>query len=169
LMVGTIALLDNRLQLASGQSPWLVWVLVVATLLVVAGQAFATREIVGLHREVATRRFDERLTELVRRSSDMIAICDTDGVIRYASPSSEQLLGATPGELNGQRLDEVLGPEAPHVREAFDQVLRAAHSEQTTTFSIPQSQGEKRSYKMVIANLCHVDSIRGVTLNIRDV
>jgi diguanylate cyclase (GGDEF)-like protein/PAS domain S-box-containing protein len=169
LSTGIIALLDDRLSLTSFQSPVLIVVMVVSTILVIAGQAFATREVIGLHREVATRRFDERLTELVRRSSDMIAICDTDGVIRYASPSSEQLLGATPGELNGQRLDEVLGPEAPHVREAFDQVLRAAHSEQTTTFSIPQSQGEKRSYKMVIANLCHVDSIRGVTLNIRDV
>ena len=118
---------------------------------------------------MATRRFDERLTELVRRSSDMIAICDAEGVIRYASPSSEQLLGVAPGELAGQRLDDVLGPEAPHVREVFDQVIRAAHSEQTANFSIPQGEGEKRSYKMVIANLCHVESIRGVTLNIRDI
>ncbi|HEU4781602.1 MAG TPA: EAL domain-containing protein [Steroidobacteraceae bacterium] len=169
LMVGTIALLDDRLQLASGQSPLLIWVLAAATLLVVAGQAFATREVVGLHREVATRRFDERLTELVRRSSDMIAICDADGTIRYASPSSEQLLGMAPGELAGQLLDDVLGPEAPHVREVFDEVIRAAHSEQTANFAIPQDDGEKRSYKMVIANLCHVDSIRGVTLNIRDI
>jgi diguanylate cyclase (GGDEF)-like protein/PAS domain S-box-containing protein len=136
---------------------------------VIASQALATREVVSLHREVATRRFDERLTELVRRSSDMIAICDTEGVIRYASPSSEQLLGVTPGELAGQRLDDVLGPESAHVRESFEQVLRTAHSEQFASFSIPQSEGEKRSYKMVIANLCHVDSIRGVTLNIRDV
>ena len=169
LMVGAIALLNDRLQIADGQSPLLIMVIVVSTLLVIASQAIATREVVGLHREVATRRFDERLTELVRRSSDMIAICDTSGAIRYASPSSEQVLGATPGELSGQRLDEVLGPEAPHVRAAFDQVLREAHSEQTATFSIPQSNGDKRSYKMVIANLCHVESIRGVTLNIRDV
>jgi diguanylate cyclase (GGDEF)-like protein/PAS domain S-box-containing protein len=169
LMVGTIALLDNRLNLATGQSPLLVWVLVTATLLVVAGQAFATREVVGLHREVATRRFDERLTELVRRSSDMIAICDEDGVIRYASPSSEQLLGVAPGELAGQRLDDVLGPESAHVREVFDQVIRVDHSEQVTNFSIPQDEGEKRSFKMVIANLRHVESIRGVTLNIRDI
>ena len=169
LMVGSIALLDDRLQLASGQSPLLIWVMVVATLLVVAGQAFSTREVVSLHREVATRRFDERLTELVRRSSDMIAICDADGVIRYASPSSEQVLGVAPGELAGQRLDDVLGPEAPHVREVFDQVIRAAHSEQTANFSVPQGDDEKRSYKMVIANLCHVESIRGVTLNIRDI
>jgi diguanylate cyclase (GGDEF)-like protein/PAS domain S-box-containing protein len=169
LMVGTIALLDDRLQLASGQSPLLIGVLVVATLLVVAGQAFSTREVVSLHREVATRRFDERLTELVRRSSDMIAICDAAGIIRYASPSSEQLLGVAPGELAGKPLDDVLGPEAPHVREVFDQVIRAAHSEQTANFSIPQGGDEKRSYKMVIANLCHVESIRGVTLNIRDI
>jgi diguanylate cyclase (GGDEF)-like protein/PAS domain S-box-containing protein len=169
LMVGTIALLDDRLHLADAQSPLLVSVLVIATLLVIAGQAFATREVVGLHREVATRRFDERLTELVRRSSDMIAICDAEGVIRYASPSSEQLLGVSPGELAGQRLDDVLGPEAAHVREVFDQVMRAAHSEQVANFSIPQSEGGKRSFKMVIANLSHVESIRGITLNIRDI
>jgi diguanylate cyclase (GGDEF)-like protein/PAS domain S-box-containing protein len=136
---------------------------------VVISQALATHEVVGLHREVATRRFDERLTELVRRSSDMIAICDQAGAIRYASPSSEQLLGVLPGELAGQKLDDVLGPEAPNVRKAFDKVLAAAHSELTTTFSIPQGEGEKRSFRMVIANLCHVDSIRGVTLNIRDI
>jgi len=169
LMVGAIALLNDRLQIADGQSPLLIMVIVISTLLVIASQAIATREVVGLHREVATRRFDERLTELVRRSSDMIAICDASGVIRYASPSSEQLLGATPGELIGQRIDEVLGPEAPHVRESFEQVLREAHSEQTALFAIPQPNGDKRSYKMVIANLCHVESIRGVTLNIRDV
>jgi len=105
----------------------------------------------------------------VRRSSDMIAICDEHGIIRYASPSSEQLLGVAPGELSGQRLDDVLGPEAVHVREVFDQVIRVDHSEQVTNFSIPQLDGEKRSFKMVIANLRHVESIRGVTLNIRDI
>jgi diguanylate cyclase (GGDEF)-like protein/PAS domain S-box-containing protein len=169
LMVGVVALLDDRLGLGASDSPLLMGVILIATVLVVVSQALATRETIGLHREVATRRFDERLTELVRRSSDMIAICDREGVIRYASPSSEQLLGAAPAELAGQNLDAVLGPEAPHVREVFARVLAAPHSEQTVTFSIPQAEGEKRSFKMVVANLCHVDSIRGITLNIRDV
>jgi diguanylate cyclase (GGDEF)-like protein/PAS domain S-box-containing protein len=169
LMVGVVALLNDQLNLANSDSPVLVGVILVATALVVFSQALATREVVGLHREVATRRFDERLTELVRRSSDMIAICDVDGTIRYASPSSEQLLGVQPGELAGQKLDDVLGPEAPHVREVFDKVVATTHSEQTSKFSIPQQDGEKRSYKMVIANLMHVDSIRGLTLNIRDI
>jgi diguanylate cyclase (GGDEF)-like protein/PAS domain S-box-containing protein len=169
LATGIIALLDDRLQLTNFQSPLLIAVMITSTMLVIASQALATREVVGLHREVATSRFDERLTELVRRSSDMIAICDVDGVIRYASPSSLQLLGTSPTDLVGRRLDDVLGPESSHARAVFDEVLRAAYSEQVASFAIPQVEGEKRSYKMVVANLCHVDSIRGVTLNIRDV
>jgi diguanylate cyclase (GGDEF)-like protein/PAS domain S-box-containing protein len=169
LMAGAIALLDDRLQLANVQSPLLVIVMVGATLLVVASQAFATREVVALHREVATRRFDERLTELVRRSSDMIAICDEDGIIRYASPSSEALLGAQPNELAGQPIEKALGREGAHVRAVFDEVAREPHSERVATFAIDGESGDQRSYKMVIANLRHVDSIRGMTLNIRDV
>ena len=169
LSTGIIALLDDRLGLTDFQSPLLIAVMVVATILVIAGQALATREVVGLHREVATRRFDERLTELVRRSSDMIAICGADGVVGYASPSSLQVLGVSSTKLIGKRIDEVLGPEATHVRAIFDEVRQADHSEQTAVFAIPQPEGEKRSYKMVIANLCHVESIGGITLNIRDV
>jgi diguanylate cyclase (GGDEF)-like protein/PAS domain S-box-containing protein len=169
LMVGVIALLNDRLGLADAQSPLLLVVVLAATALVVVGQALATREVVGLHREIATRRFDERLTELVRRSSDMIAICDPEGIVRYASPSSEALLGVAPAGLAGKPLEEILGREGEHVRAVFADVLAAPHSEQITTFEIERESGEKRWYKMVIANLCHVESIRGVTLNIRDV
>ena len=169
LMAGAIALLDDRLQLANVQSPLLIAVIMGATLLVVASQALATREVVALHREVATRRFDERLTELVRRSSDMIAICDENGIIRYASPSSEALLGALPNELAGQLIEQALGRESAHVRAVFDDVVREPHSERVTTFTIENASGDLRSFKMVIANLCHVESIRGLTLNIRDV
>jgi diguanylate cyclase (GGDEF)-like protein/PAS domain S-box-containing protein len=169
LMVGVVALLNDRLGLADAQSPLLMGVVLFATVLVVVSQALATREVVGLHREVATRRFDERLTELVRRSSDMIAICDPAGIIRYASPSSEAMLGVPPSELTGKPLEQVLGRDGLHVRAVFADVLTTAHSEQVTSFDIENEGGEKRSYKMVIANLCHVESIRGLTLNIRDV
>jgi diguanylate cyclase (GGDEF)-like protein/PAS domain S-box-containing protein len=169
LMVGVVALLVSRLNLAQGDWPLLLAVILVATAFVVVSQALATREVIGLHREVATRRFDERLTELVRRSSDMIAICDERGVVKYASPSSEALLGVQSNELSGKTLEAMLGHEGGQVRAVFEQVLRESQSEQTANFSIPQENGEKRTYKMVIANLCHVDSIRGVTLNIRDV
>ena len=169
LSAGIIALLDELLGLTHIQSPVLIMVMLAATVLVIAGQALATRETVGLHREVATRRSDERLTELVRRSSDMIAICGADGVIHYASPASEQLLGVSAGELGGKPLDEVLGQDGPQLRAVFDQVARTPQSEQVAEFSITQADGDKRFFKMVIANLCHVGSIAGITLNIRDV
>jgi diguanylate cyclase (GGDEF)-like protein/PAS domain S-box-containing protein len=169
LMVGVVALLDHQLKLTAFESPVLALVVLAATMLVLAGQWFATRELVGLHREVATRRFDERLTELVRRSSDMIVICDPEGIIRYASPSSLQVLGVSSHELVGQPLALALGPESHGVLEVFRQVLATQRSEQTALFTISDSETEKRSYRLVIANLTHVESIRGVTLNIRDI
>jgi diguanylate cyclase (GGDEF)-like protein len=51
----------------------------------------------------------------------------------------------------------------------FDEVAREPHSERIATFTIESQSGELRSFKMVIANLRHVDSIRGLTLNIRDI
>ncbi len=169
LMVGVVALLNDKLGLVDSQAPLLMGVVLIATVLVMVSQALATREVVGLHREIATRRFDERLTELVRRSSDMIAICDPDGLIRYASPSSEAMLGMPPVELAGLPIEHVIGRGAPQVRAVFADVVASPHSEQVTTFDLEKGTGEKRSFKMVIANLCHVDSIRGVTLNIRDI
>jgi diguanylate cyclase (GGDEF)-like protein/PAS domain S-box-containing protein len=99
----------------------------------------------------------------------MIAICDETGVIRYASPSSEALLGALPNELAGQSIDTVLGRGGATVRGVFDEVAREPHSERVTTFTVENASGERRSFKMVIANLRHVESIRGLTLNIRDI
>ena len=140
LMVGVVALLDDRLGLADAQSPLLMGVVLVATLLVVVSQALATREVIGLHREVATRRFDERLTELVRRSSDMIAICDADGVIRYASPSSEALLGALPNELAGQTSRRgARAREQPRARGLRAGAAHRAFGAGSANFSMPQT------------------------------
>ncbi len=169
LMVGMIAMLHDQLALATTNSAVLIAAIVLAILLVIAGQAFASREMTALNREVSTRRFDERLTELVRRSSDLIAICDRDGVVRYVSPACEALLGLAPADITGQRLEKVLGPEAMHVRAVFDEVLDRANAERVAAFSRTRPDGEVRYYKMVVANLTHVDSIRGITLNIRDV
>jgi diguanylate cyclase (GGDEF)-like protein/PAS domain S-box-containing protein len=169
LMVGMVAMLDDQLSVATANSTIVITAVVLAVLLVIAGQAFASREMSALNREVATRRFDERLTELVRRSSDLIAICDPDGLVRYVSPSCEAVLGLSSAQITGLRLEEVLGPEAKHVRAVFDEVLGSPFAERTSAFSRTPPDGEIRSYKVVVANLTHVESIRGITLNIRDV
>ncbi len=55
------------------------------------------------------------------------------------------------------------------MREVFDQVIRAAHSEQITNFSIPQARRREALLQDGDRQLCHVESIRGITLNIRDI
>jgi hypothetical protein len=79
----------------------------------------------------ATRRFDERLTELVRRSSDMIAICDgrrDHSAMPARLPSLAER--GDPASCRARPLEHVLGPAGSHVRTVFDEVLRTAHSEQ---------------------------------------
>jgi PAS domain S-box-containing protein len=94
----------------------------------------------------------------------MIAICDENGIIRYASPSSEALLGALPNELTGQRIRR--RSDGSHVR-ACSTTWCASRSE-ALTFAIENESGDLRSFKMVIAN--HAAWNRSLlTLNIRDV
>jgi len=48
---------------------------------------------------------------LLQGSTDMIALLDKDGTIRYASPSIERILGYQPDEIIGQKVYDFLHPE----------------------------------------------------------
>jgi len=61
---------------------------------------------------------EARLRTLVRDSSDVIAVVGTDGLLHYASPSSQQLWGWRPDELVGNPVTEAFHPaDAQALRE----------------------------------------------------
>jgi diguanylate cyclase (GGDEF)-like protein/PAS domain S-box-containing protein len=51
-----------------------------------------------------------RFRELADRTSDVVLICDRDGIIRYASPAVGEY-GYTPADLEGRSLSELIHPE----------------------------------------------------------
>jgi diguanylate cyclase (GGDEF)-like protein/PAS domain S-box-containing protein len=57
-----------------------------------------------------TEESDHRFRELADRTSDVVLICDRDGIIRYASPAVGEY-GYTPAELEGRSLSELIHPE----------------------------------------------------------
>jgi len=61
--------------------------------------------------EQALRRREERFRALTEYATDLVAITDGEGVIRYASPSHERILGHSPGALQGTQLFAHLHPE----------------------------------------------------------
>jgi diguanylate cyclase (GGDEF)-like protein len=56
------------------------------------------------------RESSRSLRELASRTSDVVLVCDLDGVISYASPAVGEY-GYTPGDLSGRRLLDFVHPE----------------------------------------------------------
>jgi diguanylate cyclase (GGDEF)-like protein/PAS domain S-box-containing protein len=77
------------------------------------------------HTAAATSQESEhRFRELAGRTSDVVLICDRDGIIRYSSPGVGEY-GYTSAELEGRSLSELIHPED---RAAGARTVRAAGS-----------------------------------------
>jgi diguanylate cyclase (GGDEF)-like protein/PAS domain S-box-containing protein len=71
---------------------------------------------------VIAQESEHRFRELADRTSDVVLICDRDGIIRYASPAVGEY-GYTSAGLDGRSLSELVHPED---RAAGVRVVRAA-------------------------------------------
>ncbi len=58
--------------------------------------------------EATLRESEEKFRSIAEQTSDLIAITDEQGVITYASPSSQALFGCLPGEMCGRKFTEFL-------------------------------------------------------------
>jgi diguanylate cyclase (GGDEF)-like protein/PAS domain S-box-containing protein len=92
----------------------------------VAALALVARIADLLRRERAvaatSRASERRFRELADRTSDVVLICNRDGIIRYASPAVDEY-GYSPGEIEGRSLSELVHPED---RVAGVRTIRAA-------------------------------------------
>ncbi len=71
--------------------------------------------------EDALRTSEERYRSLVERSNDAILMLDMDGVILFASPAAERILGYTAEEYPGMSITDLVVPELlPAVREVIE-------------------------------------------------
>jgi two-component system NtrC family sensor kinase len=63
------------------------------------------------HAEDALRRSEARFRALIENAQDIITLLDGSGVILYASPAVERVLGYRPDELVGRSVSELLHPD----------------------------------------------------------
>jgi len=74
------------------------------------GSTSAAGGTVLLFRDVTEREtLQRRYRALIEKSPNIIAVCGTDGLLRYVSPSIERLLGHSPAEIEGRPVID-LGP-----------------------------------------------------------
>ncbi len=113
-----------------------------------------------------SERYFRTLTENAR---DLIAILGEDGMIRYTSPSHEQVLGYRADELVGTPIWDVLHPEdVEQARSTFVQGLAKTHIG-PVELRIKHRDGSWRTIESIGRNLLDDPTVAGVVVNSRDV
>lgn len=121
--------------------------------------------------EEALRQSEERFRALVQRSSDIIAVFERDGSIRYVSPSVQRLLGYDPEEFLGETLANYVHPEdVERIMTAFVEGFNGAGSTGAPVEArCRHADGSWRYLEVIGTDLTSNPSIKGMVVNARDV
>ncbi len=111
---------------------------------------------------------EQRFRELAGRTSDVVLICDRDGVIRFASPGVGEY-GYTPAEIEGRSLSELIHPED---RAAGARIVRAAGSgREPDRFPcrVRSADGTWRHVESIVSRYREMDAPDRLLITARDV
>jgi PAS domain S-box-containing protein len=123
--------------------------------------------------EQTQQRTDELFRALIENALDVITIIDTEGVIRFQSPSLERVLGYRPAESIGVSIVELLHPDdVPKV----NAVIKAAASPNGTPGIAPvldtrfrHKDGAWRILESIVKALPSGLPVTGIVINSRDI
>jgi PAS domain S-box-containing protein len=117
------------------------------------------------------RAREQRFRAMIERSSDIVLVVDADGVIRFASPAVEPVLGYTANELRGRSGFDLVDPPA---LAAMREEMRATVAQPGTarrvdTVPVRHRDGTLRILDAHACSLLHVPAVSGIVVNLRDV
>jgi PAS domain S-box-containing protein len=139
-------------------------------LLLLTRHGVATAEFEHLREELARRERDERVSELVRQSSDAFLVVTADGLITFASPAVTPILGAFPAGLVGSELSAVFGSQhATTIEHFLDEVRTRIAAGGSLELAMPTETGVSRVVRILAANRLDNPRIRGLTLVVTDI
>jgi diguanylate cyclase (GGDEF)-like protein/PAS domain S-box-containing protein len=131
----------------------------------------ATRREAALTEEILHQRSEARLSSLIKNASDVICIVGQDAVVRYVSPSVEQMFGYLPDGLHGDRLLDIVHPDDAQLVLAFVAAIAGQPPGQPSTaeFRVRHSAQRWREVEALGTNLLADEAIEGIVINIRDI
>ena len=107
---------------------------------------------------------------LIEYATDLIAVLDANGIVRYASPSHERLLGYRPEDLIGRNAFDLVHPDdRPALLEKFAAGIAHGTDTDTGEFRLRCTDGGWRVLDGVGRNLLDNPAIAGVLVTSRDV
>ena len=113
---------------------------------------------------------EEYFRALIENSSDVVAVVNGDGTIRYQSPSFERVLGYSVEDRAGSSSFDFIHPDdMPMVAEEFAKLLENPGSRLQTEARLQHKDGSWRSLEIVGHNLLDHPAVQAIVANFRDV
>ena len=145
-------------------------IIFVLTLLLMVRQGAIFRDGATLRERRAAGLVEARYASLIRHASDVIAIVEVDGRLRFVSPAAERTFAVRPDDLVGSNLLDLWSGSD---RERLAEFLAEVAASPGRTIGPLETQvvtGNKRfTLESVGSNLLHDPAIAGLALNFRDV
>ena len=107
---------------------------------------------------------------IVSGITDLVLTTDRSGVITYASPAIEKMLGFTPEEFIGRMHRDLLDPEdREEAEKLFTSSRRGRAAPESYEFGIRHKDGRRRILNVVMTDMLDDPSVGGLVINVRDV
>ena len=173
--VGTLAIMDTRPRsLSEAETTTLTdLAALVVDEMELRLAAMKLRERAGQEREEASRQQQRNETyfrSLIENASDIIAVVNGDGTLRYQSPAGERLLGYEPGELYETNVLRLIHPDdVEAVQQALARVFQEPGVAQTVAYRFQHHDGSWRVLESTGKTLPEDALASGIVVNSRDV
>jgi PAS domain S-box-containing protein len=116
--------------------------------------------------EEQSRQNEEFFRSLIEETSDIIAIINKDGTIRYESPSITRTLGFGPDLLVGKPLYNLVSDDdVPGLKKILDEILANPGMVKPIRLKVKNSEGASSIMEGIISNLYGNPVIDGIILN----
>lgn len=116
------------------------------------------------------QRSEAYYRSLIENATDAIIVVNANGAIRYASPASEQIFGASAETLRQHGLGEFAHPEdQPRLADASRRMRSHAGVSPHIEWRCVQPNGEVRWVESVATNRLDDEVVSGIVVNLRDV
>ena len=118
----------------------------------------------------ALQKSEKYFRSLIENISDIITVLDKDGMIRYASPSNERILGYKEEDLIGRNVFEFVHPDnREDVIAVFNQQLQIPGITPPVEFRFLCKDGSWLIIEAVGSNLFEDSAMAGMVINSRDI
>lgn len=113
---------------------------------------------------------DESFRPLIQNSSELIIVVNSEGLVRYASPSAEKLTGRLPADISGKKLlDFVHRDDQRATAEAINAVLQSPQLKIDYVLKFKHIDGSWVNLETVWCNHIGSNRVNGIVINCRDV